>query len=481
MTSHLTSLFRHWAHAEATIQPLQAHASPRKIYRLTDGEGKKSAIGVIHQNKDENRAFIHFSKFFKSKGLSVPEIYAEDLSHDSYLQEDLGDETLLDRVKSARTFTPKLESIYANCLTQLVAFQFIAGPDLNYSLCTPVESHRYDALLWDLNYFKESFLKRSSVSFEAALLTQDLETFARHLSNIYDPARDGAVFMFRDFQARNIMMRGDTPCFIDYQSGRKGAPYLDVAMLLGQVSANIPEDARQRLLQHYYVTAVPFLRITKEEFDQRFHVYSLALLLHHLGTYGRFGIGAQIPYFMSSLQKAVAKLPKLLNDKPLPVKIPELSRVLTAVAALAGKDAKDLLSPALLRITVKSFSYKKGVPIFPLEEKIGSRSGGGFLFDCRCLQNPGREIEYKVKTGRDPEVIEFLENIPTVLSYREHVLALTKIAVENYLERGFTDLVIGFGCTGGQHRSVYFSEFLARHLYMNYPVQVQLSHRELGL
>ena len=125
-----------------------------------------------------------------------------------------------------------------------------------------------------------------------------------------------------------------------------------------------------------------------------------------------------------------------------------------------------------LTVTILSFSYKNGLPSDP------TGNGGGFIFDCRALPNPGRYPEYKTYTGRDRRVIEFLQGEPAVGLFLDHAEAIVSQSVEKYLERNFTSLQVAFGCTGGQHRSVYCAEQLAARLSKKYHCNILLRHRE---
>lgn len=130
----------------------------------------------------------------------------------------------------------------------------------------------------------------------------------------------------------------------------------------------------------------------------------------------------------------------------------------------------------MLTVTIYSFSFKKGIP----EDNSGN--GGGYVFDCRSTHNPGKYDEYKQLTGLDQPVIDFLEKDGEILEFLSSVYTLVDHHVARFLERGFEHLQVSFGCTGGQHRSVYSAQHTAEHIKEKFPtVSIELIHRERGI
>ncbi len=478
MTRRLLDLFvTRFSEPVREIVPIKAHASDRKIYRLRSDV--RSVVGVIHRSEGENRAFVEFTRHFKKFSLPVPEIYAEDLDRGVYLQEDLGDTTLYDLLSAAeregKIFPKEIEAIYRQVISFLPRFQIEAGKTLDYRLCFPVSEYGKESMLWDMNYFRDSFLARTSIVWDNKKLEKDFQTLANALCTAPHD-----FFLYRDFQARNIMVKDGKPFFIDYQSGRRGAIYYDLATLLYQSKVTIPADARARLTQEYLKEAARYTTIDKGAFAQYFTGFTLVQFLHRFGAYGRFGLGAGKRYFAESIPPALKKIAEILQQGPLPCELPELVRVcgvLTNSTEFGANGEPYGLwgRKDMLHVKVCSFAYKNGIPVF-----TDGESRGGFVFDCRSIQNPGREEAYKAKTGLDAEVIDFLEKLPEVSKFRENVFSLIEESVKRYLERGFTELIICFGCTGGQHRSVFFSEAVLSFLSAQYPVRVSIIHRELA-
>ena len=478
MTTRLGKLFEHYfGESPLDIIPLRSHASYRKIYRLKSAT--HTAVGVLHDSYGENQAFVEFGKHFKKFGLPVPEIYGEDLAHGAYLQEDLGDETLFDVVSKEEIagdiFSDRVEDLYKKAITILPRFQIEAGRTLDYSLCYPSQEYDRANMLWDMRYFRDSFLERADLSYVGAKLERDFEIFATFLASA-----PRTYFLHRDFQARNIMVLGTELSIIDFQSGRRGPLYYDLATLLFHPKVTIPEVARERLIQAYRDELSKYEVVESDHFESYFTGFVLLQFLHRFGAYGRFGIGAGKKYFAESIPRAVRGLDELLKQRVIPCELPELSKILQDMVHhprfQQEGDPRDLCAkPTILQIKIGSFAYKNGVPELGDQEV----SRGGFVFDCRSLPNPGREDMYKKKTGRDAEVCSYLEASGDVSEFYSHVAALVDSAVKNYLSRGFTELVIAFGCTGGQHRSVYLSERLKRDLITKFPVKVSLVHREL--
>lgn len=466
----LVKLFRQWAgESPELVLPLAPSGSDRIYYRLQSAE--HTAVGAYNPNPKENNAFLTFSRHFFDKGLPVPEIYAEDAAACIYLQEDLGFTTLYSYLLQKGEYFPDyLIRIYKRVVEQLANLQIKGGEGLDYSVCYPCDALDRQAILWDFNYFKYYFLKLAGVPFDEQALEQDVHRLADFLL-----AADTRHFVFRDFQTRNIMIKGGEPYFIDYQGGRKGALQYDLASLLFQAKANIPPDIRTELLEHYIGAASQLIDMERETFIEHYYGYVLIRMLQVLGAYGFRGLYERKEHFLQSIPFALRNLKWWCENVQLPVDMPELQRVLEQLIHSKQFEPFDKIkgSSSLLTVSISSFSYKyNGIP------PDDSGNGGGFVFDCRFIHNPGRYEPYKKLTGRDEAVINFLRHHSNMGDFLNDVFRIVDRAVENYIERSFTHLSVHFGCTGGQHRSVYAADALAAHLDQKYGVRIQLSHVE---
>jgi len=470
MEGRLQELFRqHFDETPESLAPLKGGGSDRKLYRLQNA--KRSVIGVANADRQENAAFLEFSKHFRCLGLPVPLIYIDDLDRGIYLEEDLGDTTLFQLLTDTRSregFPPKLIDLYTRVAQILPQFQIIAGQALDYRLCYPRGSFDRQSMRWDLNYFKYYFLKLAQIPFNEQALEDDFDRFTEYLL-----AADRDFFLYRDFQSRNIMIKDDSPYFIDYQGGRKGALQYDVASLLFDAKADIPFEVRDELLNRYLEAATQLTPISRDEFLKYYYGYVYIRMVQALGAYGFRGFYERKSHFLQSVPYAIRNLEVLLRTTELPVELPALMQVFQR---LVTSSRLRQIGEAELKLNVRlqSFSYRHGMPG---DEK---GHGGGFVFDCRSLPNPGKFEPYAKLSGKDPEVIAFLEKEPAVERFMHHIYALVDDAVENYQRRNFTDLMVAFGCTGGQHRSVYCSGLLAKHLREKFSnVNVEVRHREL--
>lgn len=451
-----------------SVVPLKGDASSRKLFRMKSGG--RSVIGVVGPDRLENRAFLGFSRHFRSAGLPVPEIYAEDLAKGIYLEEDLGETTLFDFLTANRAqegFPESVTQAYRRVVEVLPKFQIAAGRPLDYGLCYPRGSFDKQSMIWDLNYFKYYFLRLAHVPFNEQKLEDDFEHFTDFLLGA-----DREFFLYRDFQSRNVMLRDGSPWFIDYQGGRKGALQYDVASLLFDAKADIPQGARKDLLDFYLRSASELIAIDRAEFLKYYPGYVYIRIVQALGAYGLRGFYERKAHFLQSIPYAVRNLEHLLRTTELPVKLPELMRVFRRLVA---SSALRQFGEAKLKLTVRveSFSYRSGLP----SDERGH--GGGYVFDCRALPNPGRHERYSKLSGQDEEVMEFLGKEPAVKKFLTHVCGLIEQSVENYQSRNFTDILVAFGCTGGLHRSVFCAERLAERLRKK-GVPVELIHRELA-
>ena len=460
-TELLAQLYQSYTgEAPTSIEPLPGAGSNRKYFRL---KGKESLIGVYGTSTEENRAFIYMARHFSQKGLPVPRILAEAADQSAYLQDDLGDISLFQFIKQGResgNFSDEETNILKQTIRLLPQIQFEGNKEMNFSYCYPLAAFNRRSILWDLNYFKYCFLKATGLEFQENLLEDDFERMADTLLQI-----EPQVFMYRDFQSRNIMIREEKPYFIDFQGGRKGPFYYDVASFLWQAKANYPDSLRQELLDEYLDALRPYHAIDKEQFLTTLRHFVLFRTLQVLGAYGFRGYFEKKAHFIQSVPYAIENLRQLLEtDFPEYPYLCLMLRKLTELPQFAS-----IRNRRKLTVRVMSFSYKKGIPEDP------SGNGGGYVFDCRAVHNPGKYEQYKQLTGRDKPVIDFLEQDGEILQFLEHVDALADAHVQRFLERGFTNL---FGCTGGQHRSVYSAEHVAHHLNEKFGVRIRLIHRE---
>ncbi len=450
----LQQLFVQWAGEPCReCHALGAGGSSRRYYRLV-GDSRQ-CIGAIGDNLRENNAFFAFTRHLRAKQMPVPELYLVDSDGLRYLQQDLGDTTLYDILRQKKQqgggFDAEMLTLYRKALSDLHAIQ-CAGRDIDLSVAFPRQAFDRRSILWDLNYFKYNYLKVADIPFDEELVENDFQ----HLADMLLLADDN-YFMFRDFNPRNIMVL-EGLYYIDYQGGRRGAAQYDVASLLYSAKSDLPQAIRNELLQHYVkVHGDP-------AFMQHYPHYVLIRILQTLGAYGYRGLIQRKPYFIQSIPLAVNNLRRLLQDHPISAELPHLSDVISSESF--AKMAKSGNAPATdlpLTVSIYSFSYKLGLP----EDTTGN--GGGHLFDCRALPNPGRYEEYRPYTGTDQPVIDFLREQPEVDFFLDHTQAIVQQSIDKYLERHFDHLLVAYGCTGGQHRSVYCANQLALRLKEKYP------------
>ena len=467
----LKTLFeQHFRVPVERVQPLQGElgASGRKIVRLTSGT--LSAIGILYDVREENVAFLEFSRHFRRHGLPVPEILGEDLNQGAYLEEDLGDTTLFEFLfqhRAGEKIARDAVEAYRKVAVVLPRFQVEAGRDLNYKVCYPRGSFDRQSIAWDLNYFKYYFLRLAGVPFNEQALEVD---FGRLTKFLLSAPRD--YFLYRDFQSRNIMLRDGQPFFLDYQGGRKGALQYDIASLLYDAKADLPPPLRQELLDHYLSALAGFIELPRDAFMQHYHAYVYVRIMQALGAYGFRGFYERKAHFLQSVPYALKNVRWLLHNVELPIALPTL---MDAFQRMVGSETLQAVASETEKLTVRilSFSFHRGLP----EDETGN--GGGFVFDGRSLPNPGREEQFKALTGKDAPVIEYLQQQESVRQFLAGTMSLVDASVSNYQNRGFKHLMVSFGCTGGQHRSVYLAEQLAKHLRGRSGVEVVLQHREL--
>ena len=446
-----------------SFEPLKADGSARRLFRLKDGG--RSVIGAFGPDKLENRAFLEFSRHFRAEKLPVPEIYAADQAQGIYLEEDLGGTTLFEYLNSERKGSEvpaQVMAVYKKALEWLPRFQAQAGRGLDLGFCYPRAGFDRQSIMWDLNYFKYYFLKLAKIPFNEQKLEDD---FVRFTDFLLEAPADS--FLYRDFQSRNIMLRGGEPWFIDYQGGRKGAAHYDLASLLYDAKADLPPETRSALRGHYLAVS----GLDAKAFMRHYHAFVYIRIMQAMGAYGLRGFYEGKTQFLNSVPYAVKNIEWLLRNAELEIKLPEMTQCFKRIAASSSlrQFGKTRLG---LTVRITSFSFKNGLP---LDEK---GHGGGFVFDCRALPNPGRYEQYAQLTGRDKPVSDFLRNEPEVAKFLENVFSITDMSVENYLSRNFTSLMVNFGCTGGRHRSVYCAEALAARVKRKYGARVELTHRE---
>jgi aminoglycoside/choline kinase family phosphotransferase len=468
----LNDLFHRWCGENIiSINKLPASGSPREYYRISGTES--SAIGAINLDREENEAFISFSRHFHSMGLAVPEIYLVDLEHNAYLQEDLGDITLFDllfKLRDNGDFPESLTEVYKEVLTELQKFQIAGTEGLDYSVCYPRSSFDRQSMQWDLSYFKYYFLKLAGVRFNEQQLENDYNTLITYLLT-----QDANYFLYRDFQSKNVMLSDGKPYFIDYQGGRKGALQYDVASLLYDSKADIPPVVREELLKHYIAGLANYPSVDAEKFRESYYAYVLIRIMQAMGAYGFRGFYEKKTLFLQSIPYALNDLRWILNNVQFSIKIPTLLKVykelLRAPKLKRFQDREGRKS--IMTVSINSFSYKHGIPDDP------NGHGGGYVFDCRVITNPGRLEEYREMNGKHTPVIEYLDQQGEAHEFLSNAFSLVDMTIDKYDERKYTHLSVSFGCSGGHHRSVYCAERLAEHLRESQSVRISLWHREL--
>ena len=467
----LKQLFEQYFHAPPdTVQPLQGElgGSGRAIIRLS--AGAHTAIGILSSVREENVAFLEFSRHFRHHGLPVPAIYAEDLPQGAYLEEDLGDTTLyqfLSANRRAESISPQVVDAYRRAVAILPRFQVDAGRDLNYKVCYPRSSFDRQSIAWDLNYFKYYFLRLAGIPFNEQALEDDFGRLTRFLLTT---PRD--YFLYRDFQSRNIMIRDGEPYFLDYQGGRKGALQYDIASLLYDGKADLPPALRQQLLDHYLDSLAAHIFVDRAAFTEHYYAYVYVRIMQALGAYGFRGFFERKPHFLQSVPYALKNLRWLAENVRLPIHLPALDQAFQAMIASPKFQTLPASTPPLT-VRIFSFSFHREAPADP------SGNGGGFVFDARSLPNPGRQEQFRALTGQDAPVIDYLRQQESVNQFLASVLTLVDSTVAAYRQRGFQNLMVSFGCTGGQHRSVFLAEQLANHLRATPGVEPLIRHVEL--
>lgn len=464
----LQKLFESYTGQKVTqTEELNTSGSNRRYFRLIGGN--ISIIGVVGTNYDENRAFILLSKHFLEKGIKVPRVLA--VSDDSlrYIQEDLGDDQLYQVIAHGREsgeYSSYESRLLCRTMEMLPKIQFKGAENLDWSICFPESDFNERMILFDLNYFKYCFLKATGLDFNEVKLQDDFERLKTDLMQDM-----GDTFMYRDFQARNIMIVDGEPYFIDFQGGRRGPIYYDVASFVWQARSRYPENLRKQMIQTYLTALREYVQVDEQHFKERLRLFILFRTLQVLGAYGFRGYFEKKPHFLASVPYALNNLRRLLQ-RPFP-RYPYLTALLAKLTTMA--QFNDIAEDKRLEVKIFSFAYKKGIPA----DTTGN--GGGYVFDCRAINNPGKYEHFRQFTGLDPEVVKFLEDDGGVFRFLDNAYKLVDPHVKRYIERKFTHLQVCFGCTGGQHRSVYCTERLAEHLADNFDIKITISHRELDI
>jgi aminoglycoside/choline kinase family phosphotransferase len=449
------------------IEKIQQSGSDRIYFRIYHKGG--TTIATYNQHQKETQTFIYFSKHFKQAGLSVPEIYWQNSANTLYFQEDFGPDSLLSCLEK-EGHTDHIYRLFQKSLQQLARLQVLGDRGLDYNQCITAKIFGKQAIMSDLLYFKYYFLDTLQIPYDKQALLDDFDALSNYLTHT-----QYKFFMFRDFQSRNIQVKNDEVFFIDYQGGMKGAPQYDVASLLWQAKAELSEQWKDSLLEYYQDCLDPLLDqpVERNTFVSQYNGYVLIRLLQVLGAYGFRGLFERKAHFLSSIPLAMRNLQFFILHKRVGIITPEFDRLLqiiTSAEAIARFEPMKAHEKTPLQVEINSFSYKRGIPV------DASDNGGGFVFDMRGILNPGRLEAYKYLTGKDKPVMDFLEQGTRMNEMLNGVWDIIDINVETYLKRDFDHLQINFGCTGGQHRSVYAAEQTARHLRNKYNLRVKVNH-----
>ena len=464
--NELQKLYAYYTGFQAKeIQELHVlSGSNRRYFRLI---GEQSLIGVIGTSAEENNAFIYMVGHFCEKGLPVPEVYCYSDDKLMYLQEDLGDTLLFNAIEKGRqscVFDERERMLLHKTISVLPSIQIKGAEGFDFSRCYPQPEFDSRSVIWDLNYFKYCFLKVTGMDFQESRMEDDFQQMCKVL--LQDQTD---TFLYRDFQSRNVMIKDGEPYFIDFQGGRKGPVYYDVASFLWQAKAKYTQELREELLNTYIKALRVYKPVDEANFRSRLRHFVLFRLLQVLGAYGFRGYFEKKPHFIQSVPYAIENLRELLYEDY--VEYPYLCNLLRKLTTL--KQFSEEHKKRILEVKIISFAYKKGIP------DDSSGNGGGYVFDCRSINNPGKYERYNAFTGLDDPVIRFLEEDGEISAFLNHVYMLVDASVKRYSNRGFTNLMVCFGCTGGQHRSVYCAQHLADHLSKKFDVKINLIHREL--
>ena len=444
-----------------TIIKLSGDGSNRCYYRLSSED--ISYIGVAGVSKEENSAFITIANTFNECGIDAPKIIevSKDMMH--YIQEDLGDNTLFATLKESRecgVFSDEDSEKLCRVMGLLADIQFKVGEKLNFDVCYPIAKFDKTSVLWDLNYFKYCFLKGVGIEIDEPRLEVEFNRLCDILL-----AENDNTFLYRDFQSRNIMWHNNKPYFIDFQGGRRGPVYYDVASFVGQTRAKYSEEVCEKMIDAYLESLSKYKNIGKESFIERLNIFRVFRLLQTLGTYGYRGLFEHKKAFMDPIPLTLAQLYNLMEI--CNVELPYIKSAIKEIKELPRFKSDDYKG---LTVDVMSFSFHRGIP----DDYSGN--GGGFVFDCRAIHNPGRYAEYKKLNGTDEPVIDFLERESNITEFLDSAYYMVDHMVDTYMKRGFTHIQICCGCTGGQHRSVYSAEHIAKHIAGKFGVRINVKH-----
>ena len=471
--------------------PLTGSGSNRQYFRiLSKDEHINGVIGVIGTSQEENRAFYNLCVAFATRKLPVPMVYGIDDDGMRYLQQDLGDTSLFDMLKEGRSKGGEYDDfekmLISLVMTELPRLQMeMASPSV-YNLCYPLKKMDNNSIMFDLNYFKYCFLKLKNIEFNELKLQNDFDSLAKDLLDVKEYG-----FQYRDFQARNVMMFEGKPFYIDFQGGRCGPVHYDLASFLWQASSKFSDSLREEMVDVYLDSLNLFIKVDKNDFKANLNRFVLFRTLQVLGAYGFRGLWERKQHFIDSIPSAISNLKDIIEKgacekygylKEIALKIVETEyssnqkqnnslakQLILNDTSYCNKTEKPLV------VRIFSFSYKKGIP----DDESGN--GGGYVFDCRSTHNPGRYEQYKKLTGLDQPVIDFLEQDGEIVSFLDNVYKLADFHVNRFMERGFTNLMFAFGCTGGQHRSVYSAQHLAEHINKKFGIEVHICHREQNI
>ena len=491
------------------FEELPSSGSNRRYFRITGDD--VTLIGARGTSIPENIAFWKMATHFYAKGLNVPKVLAHNDDFSCYLQEDLGNDTLFSLVAEGRekgVYSPAEKALIVKAIRALPKIQFEGAQGLDFSVCFPQPEFDERMISFDQNYFKYCFLKATGLEFSEIELDKDFHAMSDVLMRSMSD-----TFLYRDFQARNVMIKYGEPYFIDFQGGRRGPYYYDLASFLWQASARYPHKLRRELVMEYYNSLKNYTEVpSTRHFVERLALFVLFRTLQVLGAYGFRGYFERKKHFIDSIPPAMQNLRELLQEgnggfgyqlsRQYPYLVELLNR-LTEMPQFAQIEQPALSRADGYRITtdnpykahpqdgpatfskydgkgplvvkVFSFSYRKGIP----DDESGN--GGGYVFDCRSTHNPGRYEPYKKLTGLDEPIIRFLEDDGEILTFLDNIYRLADAHVRRYIQRGFTSLMFSFGCTGGQHRSVYSAQHLAEHIHAKFGVEVRICHREQGI
>ncbi len=452
------------------LESLEQAGSNRQYFRFLH-QGQTFILTYNPLNIPENNAFVEFTKHFSSKALHVPSIVYVDEELKFYVQTDLGNDSLFGYIKK-EGFSDHVFELFKKTCASLAELQVVGGQEIDYSNCIATRSFDKQAIYSDLLYFLYYFVRALDLPYDKNLLLNDFEMLSNYLMQ-----EENQYFMHRDCQSRNVMIREGKAYFIDYQGGMQGALQYDIASLLWQARANMPYEWRDRLVDYYFEQVNGHLqgKLSKKDFLDNYDGFVLIRMLQTLGAYGFRGLFERKPHFIASIPFALRNLKWFLENKQIPLRLPALQKALNAIVAdeiMAKFEPVVANDTTKLVVHINSFSYKKAIP----EDEHGN--GGGYVFDCRGILNPGRIEAYKTLTGRDKEVQEFLMHKTHMPSFLQHVFGMVDISVEDYIKRDFAGLTISFGCTGGQHRSVFAADRLADHLKEKYKVKTLVRHIE---